>query len=212
MGNKKNLSDRFGIAAIAAAVLAVCLCITGSVTQPVLLSSDSGPQSAVSELFDAVCAADYGAVSASLCGQPSLGIDGEASSEMGRLILDAYRQSCSYELDGGCKVTGSGLTQSVKFTSLDIKALTQALNERAPELLSERVAKAKNVSEVYEDDGSYREDFVMDVLADAVRELLKNDAPHSTVTLEVALVYTDGRWQPVADDALLNVIAGGTLY
>ena len=52
----------------------------------------------------------------------------------------------------------------------------------------------------------------MDVLAEAVAQALKEEAKNVTVELTLNLIYRDGQWCIVADNALLDAISGGVLY
>lgn len=90
--------------------------------------------------------------------------------------------------------------------------MTVNLKERSQTLLEQRVAEAVDVSEIYDENNEYREDFVMAVLRSAVEDALKEDARKMTVELTVKLSYQDGSWWVVADEALLDAISGGILY
>ena len=78
--------------------------------------------------------------------------------------------------------------------------------------LEQRVLDAVDVSEIYDENNEYREDFVMSVLKDAVADALEEDAKKMTVELTVNLSYQNGKWWVVADEALLDAISGGILY
>ena len=79
-------------------------------------------------------------------------------------------------------------------------------------MLEERVAAAEDVSEIYDENNEYREELVMDVLYEAVEDALEEDARSMSMTVTVNLVFRDGKWWAVADEALLNAISGGILY
>lgn len=95
---------------------------------------------------------------------------------------------------------------------MDVTSVTVNLKERSQTLLEQRVAEAVDVSEIYDENNEYREDFVMAVLRSAVEDALKEDARKMTVELTVKLSYQDGSWWVVADEALLDAISGGILY
>ena len=79
-------------------------------------------------------------------------------------------------------------------------------------MLEKRVEEAADISEVYDENNEYREEFVMDVLYEAARQALEEDAVTRTVELTIQLVYSEGQWWVVADSALLDAISGGILY
>jgi hypothetical protein len=68
------------------------------------------------------------------------------------------------------------------------------------------------VSEIYDENNEYREDFVMNVLYDATVAVLEENAKKQTCEVTVNLSYQDGNWWVVADEALLDAISGGILY
>ncbi len=209
---REKRAKRYYIAAAAVALAAVILCVVGSLADPLLLTSGEAPREAAVRLFDAVCQADFDGITASLGGEPELGLDKTPDSDLGVMIRDAFWQSCSYELEGGVRTSADGVVQSVAFTSLDISLLTSQLNERAKTLLARSAGSGVDVDEVYDDNGDYREAFVMGILSEAAAELIAEGGSVSTVTIELKLVLEDGQWRVVADSELLNALSGGTLY
>ena len=197
---------------IAIASAAVYLSLQCRDAMPVLLTPPDVPRSKVVMLMNAVCDGDYEEASQSIYGTPSLGVDREAADEVGILIWDAFSSSISYELLGDCYTTEQGLAQNIAVTCLDVTSVTEQLRERSQTMLEQRVEEAKDVSEIYDENNEYREDFVMDVLYDAAVDALEEDARKKTVELTVNLSYQDGKWWVVADEALLNAISGGILY
>ena len=209
---KKLLSLVFAVVGIWAAVTAVNLGMSNKDADPVLLEPPVEAVDQVTGLMDAVCRGDFTAASTYLQGQPSLGVDRDATDEVGVLIWRAFCDSLSYELVGECYVTDDGLAQSVKLTCMDITTVTATLKERSQTLLEQRVAEAESVEDVYDEDFQYREDFVMDVLYDAASAALKEDAKTMTTELTLNLSHQGGKWWVIADRDLLDAISGGILY
>lgn len=209
---KKFLAVILALVGICTAAATVWLGFRYMDSEPVLLTPPDVAKSKVIMLMNAVCDGDYEEASRSIYGTPSLGVDREAGSEAGILIWDAFSGSISYELVGECYTTDQGLAQDIRITCLDIAGVTEHLRERAQALLEQRVAEAENVSEIYDENNEYREDFVMDVLGDAVVGALAEDARSMTMELTVNLRYENGSWWVIADEALLDAISGGILY
>ena len=180
--------------------------------KPMLLTPPDVARGKVIMLMNAVAEGNYEEASQAIYGTPDLGVDREAGDEVGVMIWDAFEGSVTYELVGDCYTTDKGLAQNVTLTCLDVTSVTANLKERSQTLLEKRVAEAVDMSEIYDDNNDYREDFVMDVLHDAVRDALEEDARMMTVDLTVKLSYQDGKWWVVADEALYNAISGGILY
>lgn len=197
---------------LCAAAAAVYLCMQFVDAKPMLLTPPDEARNTVVALMDAVSEGDYREASQSIYGTPDLGVNREAADEIGVLIWDAFEGSISYELQGECYTTEQGLAQNVRVTCLDMTSVTVNLKERSQALLEQRVAEAKDVSEIYDENNEYREDFVMAVLRDSVVNALEEDAKQMTMELTVNLSYQDGKWWVIADEALLDAISGGILY
>ena len=209
---KKFLAVILCLAGLCAAAAAVYLSVQFMDTKPILLTPPDEAKTRVVAMMDAVCQGDYAEASQSILGTPSLGVDREAGSDVGIMIWEAFQESLSYELVGECYTTDQGLAQNVTVTCLDITSVTEQLRDRSQTMLEQRVAEAENVSEIYDDNNEYREDFVMDILHTAVTDALKENTREMTVELTVRLSYQDGSWWVVADEALLDAISGGILY
>lgn len=209
---KKILAAVFAVVGICAAAAAVYIGVNCTDRKPELLTPPTVARSKVVALMDAVCEGDYELASQAILGNPSLGVDREASGDVGAMIWNAFQDSLSYELVGECYTTEDGLAQDVTVTSLDIESVTVNLRQRSQTLLEQRVQEAEDTSEIYDENNEYREDFVMTVLYDAAVQALEEDAVEQTVSLTIKLVYSNGSWWVVADNALLDAISGGILY
>ena len=209
---KKLLSVIFAMIGIATAAAAVNLALSNKAADPKLLLPPEEAEQQVVGLMDAVCQGDYTSASAYLLGQPNLGVDREATDEVGVLIWDAFCDSMEYELMGECHATADGLAQSVRITCMDVTSVTAVLKDRSQALLEQRVEEAENLDEVYDEDLQYREDFVMNVLYDAAVAALEEDATTITTELTLNMSYQDGQWWIVVDKLLLDAISGGILY
>lgn len=197
---------------VAAAAAAIYLSMEYVNAKPMLLTPPDVARSKVIMLMNAVSEGDYEEASQCIYGTPDLGVDREAADEVGVLIWEAFEGSITFELLGECYTTDQGLAQDVSITCLDVTSVTVNLKERAQTMLEQRVAEAMDVSEIYDENNEYREDFVMAVLRDAVVDAIEEDARDMTVELTVNLSYQDGKWWVLADEALLDAISGGILY
>ena len=209
---KKILSVIFVLIGIVAAVVAVNMGLTNRNADPVLLATPEAASQQVTGLMEAVCSGDFATACTYLQGQPGLGVDREATDEVGILIWEAFCDSMSYELVGECYATEAGLSQNVTLTCLDVTSVTAVLKERSQALLEQRVDEAENLEDVYDENLQYREDFVMDVLYDAAVMALEKDAKIMTTELTLNLSFQNEQWWIAADRELLDAISGGILY
>ncbi len=201
----------FGLIGVLAAAAGIWLALNNQTASPVLVEQPAAARSRIVVLMDALCARDYDSLSASLYGNPDLGLSREAEDEVGQLIWNAVAQSYQYELEDGFHATDSGVAMDVVITAMDMNSVTANLRTRAQSLLEQRVQETENPDQVYDEDGEYREDFVMEVLYDAVEEAMAEDA--ATITWEVTLnlVYENDRWWIMPEEELLKAISGGIL-
>ena len=208
----KIFSAIFAAVGVAAAAAAVYLSLSYMNADPMLLTAPNLAKSQAAAMMNAVCRGDYETASGYILGNPSLGVDRDAADEVGVMIWDAFTGSLSYEMVGDCYATDEGLAQVIELTGLDIESVTEGLRDRSQALLEERVQNAEDTSEIYDENNEYREEFVMDVLYDAVTQAMEENSAQKTVSLTLNLTYQDGRWWVVADNQLLDAISGGILY
>ena len=128
-----------------------------------------------------------------------------------QLFWEALGASFSYEIPGDFHATDSGVALDVTISALDMGAVTVNLRERARVLMENRIQEAENTDQIYDENNEYREDFVMDALYDAALEALEQDAKTITWDLTLNLIYENGQWWIMPDQALLKALTGGIL-
>ena len=207
---KKLIAAVFCVLGIALALGTVVLSLGMRDASPVMLSEAKGVEECTRMLMDRVCQGDYSGASTVLLGNPNLGADRDAKDAVGQLLWDAFTDSMKYELVGKPYACEDGIGQDIRITALDFASVTSPLKERAEALLTARVETAEDVSQIYDEDNNYREDFVMDVLYDAAEQSLEQDAGVSTWDLTLHLVHSQGQWWVKPDRALIAAISGGT--
>lgn len=205
------LSVLFFLVGTAVTVVTIGICRNYYDQMPILLEQPDAISSNLTAMMDAVCEGDYEKASQSILGTPDFGVDREASDEVGVLIWDAYLDSMTYELIGECHVADAGIAQDIALTYLDVHSVTSQLEQRAKSMMEQRVQEAVDVSEIYDENNEYREDFVMDILHDVTLDALREDAKTTTVTITVNLTYQDGQWWIVPEKAFLEAISCGVL-
>ena len=175
---------------------------------PVLLAPVKEAEAQAEALMEAIAKGDYNTAGTLILGNPKLGVDRDPADTVGIMIWDAFVESYSYEMVGESYATDSGIAQNVKVSYLKISSVTKNLRERSQTLLEERVAAAEDVSEIYDENNDYKEAFVMEVLKDATEDALAEDAEMTTAEFTINLVYRNGNWMIVSDNALLTAISG----
>lgn len=205
----KFFSLIFALLGMALATVAVVVTFRSLDAAPVLLSYSGEAEVQAEALMDAICEGDFSAAGAQMYGQPDLGVDRQPADTVGVLIWDAFVDSLAYEFHGNCYATDAGVARDVTITCLDISSVTDTLGERSRSLLAQRVAEAEDVEQIYDENGEYREDFVMEVLYDAAVQALKEDAVYETQDVTLNLTYQQDRWWVLPSQPLIAAISGG---
>ena len=198
----------FVLAGIVAAGFTVELTKKNLDSIPILLAPVKEAEAQAAALMDAVAEGDYNTAGTMILGNPKLGVDRDPADTVGAMIWEAFVDSYSYELVGDSFATDSGIAQNVKVSYLDMNSVTANLRERSRVLLEARVAEAEDMDEIYDADNDYKEEFVMEVLKDAVEDALEEDAQMTGTEFTINLVYRDGSWVVVSDSTLLAAISG----
>jgi len=200
MKGSKILSAVFGVLGILLMVATAAVSIASRNAQPRMLESPEAASAQAQRMMDALCAGDYEAAQSCIYGQPDLGA-GEPEDAVSKLLWDAFTDSLSYEFTGLCRVTDTGFARDATVTCLDVSGVTAAVPQRAKALLEAKAAAA-------DEDNSYRSELVDQALNDAVTQALSEDAQTVTRDVTLGLIYQDGAWWVVPDQALLQIISG----
>ena len=208
----KILAAVFLVVGICAVCLAVYFSAGYTNAEPALAVDPALAQQQLQSMMDAFCDGDFAQAASCMYGTPELGVDREAGSEAAEIIWGAFVESTAYELVGQCYATQDGLAQDMTFTCLDMASINKNLRDRSQTLLKERVDRAGDVSEIYDENNEYREDVVNRVLKEAIYAALAEDATTITTTVTVYLKYENNRWWVVADQELLDVLFGDVLF
>ena len=200
---------------LAAAALIVCVLPSPESAEkpaedkPVELKGD--PQASVTEFFDALCARDYAAAYEKLSGVSTLGLENAPQSEDAAAIWRAMEENREYRLYGDCVAAPGGAVQQLVFTTLDLKALGEAV-KAATEAKVEQLAAELSPDEIYNDEGGYLESFTARAYSEALAEILEHAADYrSTVGLNIRLVRSGGAWLIEPDGALCGALTGGAV-
>lgn len=197
-----------GIAGIIVMVGSVGLAVK-SLDAPVRLSET--PVAAMErseELMEAVARGDFEAAGSCLYGQPSLGVDRQPEDDMGQKIWAAFVDSIRYEFTSDCYATDSGISRDASITSLNIASAGTKLQSRVKAILDKQVAEAEDMAQLYDENNNLREEMVMAALSQAVSDALREDTTTITRDVTMNLIFRDGQWWVVPDQALLQAISG----
>lgn len=197
-----------GIVGLALMLGTVGLCLT-SLDAPVKLQEV--PQEAVAcaeELRQALDEGNLTAAEEKLCGQPSLGVE-EALTEEAAAVWGLFRTGISCELTSDLYVSGSALAVDAVVTVPEIASITDTLQDHALTLMNQRIASATEMSELYDEGNNFRVELIEEVMAQAVETAFKEPPEMLTYETTWLLVFREGQWWAVPDQALMKALSGG---
>lgn len=211
MGMKINriFTVLFAVLAVLLTVLSLWIVLRFRNAPAMILSISEDAAATAGIVMQAVCDGDYETAGKYMYGEPDLGIDRPASDAAGAMIWDAFQESLSYELVGECVASDGGISQAVIVRSLDFASVTENLEQRTQELLTQRVLQAEDVLQIYDENNEYRQSVVEEVISEAVAQALQEDARYVEQEFTVVLTYSEGKWWVMPDAALLRAISGG---
>lgn len=159
------------------------------------------------DFMEALAAGDYAAAGSCMMGKTELTSEFAADSQLSALLWDAYTNQIRYAFAGDVYVTDTGYCRDVTITTLDIPAMMEVLKEQFPAALAQK-AGAAEAGLVYNEDGSYREEFVMEALTESAARLVPQCSTRQwEITLQ--LTHRDGRWWILPEQSLMDMLAGG---
>lgn len=193
-------------AVLMAGTLILCL---SSLNKPAKLSDIPEEASrCAEEMMEALSSGDFSAAAKNMYGQPELGAETAPADPMTRQVWDAFVGSISYKFLGECYVSDATICRDAEITVLDVSSITRGLKLRAHALLTARVEAAEDMAELYDETNNFRQDLVDQVMEQAMKEAVAQDAAFLSRTVTLTMVQQDGQWRVVPDQALLQAISG----
>ena len=187
-------------------LLAVGVCLRGNV--PVrLVGSVPDPAESAGAFLTALGEGNYTAASA-LC-LPALPSENAPVEEDTELLYGLLKDSWQGCIAGKAVLQGDTATIPVTLSVLDTAALCAGLKENVNDLLAQYVKEARLPSDVYNEDGSYREDTVRRAWDTALAACAEH--PGEMILsrpLTLTLRYRDGQWRIMPDEDLLSALSG----
>lgn len=189
------------------ALLAITLVLFPS-RSPLLLFAKGHPEDAANAFFGALEEGDYSGASA-YC-SPALPAENYPEEEDEALVYAALRSSWHWTPSANAVRKRNHATITGQLRVLDLAALSEGLNEDVNAALAERVSNARLGSEIYNEDGSYRDEAVTEVWLSVLSKRLETpESYYHTTELTVELVYRNGQWFVQTDEALMRALSGG---
>lgn len=180
-----------------------------SIHEPARILSVSEEAKQLTEVFlESLNSGDYAQAGTMVLGQPELEPEEGQQSELGQILWEAYHDSLSCEFDGGIYISDASYYRDMNVRFLDIPGVMAQLKQQIQPALELR---AENMERelVCDDQGAYREDFVMDTVCLLAKDLLTDNPEYVTRKVTLALVYQDDQWWVRMDQSLMRILSGG---
>lgn len=193
---------------IAGAILSLCTLaavIYGINSTPKVLVDSEALAASAEQVLECARSGDYDALSQLLYGTPDLGACPEKAENAESMIWYAFLDSIDYQVSQECYASGSGVALDIRIRCLDISAVTASLQAIAPELL---LQTAQQEEDIYDEQNNYRESFISEVLCAATAQVLAEDPQLLDRELTLTFTRSDGRWQVVPTESLLQLLSG----
>ena len=210
---RKNLiAALLAIAALAVAIFGVRLCIRAAGAEPYVEDAAGGPTETLESFFACLEAKDWDGAYVYLYNYSSLGLETPPEDELSALFWYAQQDAWDFEAPEGYKMNGTRLEKRVRVQCLDLNAISAAIGAEVQELLTERAENAALPSQIYDENGEYREDAASDALRAAAEDVLRDTVPYRYAQeLTLGLYNVDGRWLIEADAAFISALTSGAV-
>lgn len=195
-----------GVAALVLGGFGVETAFSAPERAPVLLKTDEGIPQSAQGFLDSLCGGDLDGASAYLVGTPDL-----APKDLGeaqKMVWEAYIASMDFRLEGTVYGTNQGPAMDVTLQALDIDSLCARLRELVPQTLERQIASAKDVEELYDAAGGYRQALTDRVLLLSLERALGENPQTKETRVTLHFVCSGGQWQIQPESGLIAFLSG----
>ena len=198
--------------AIIISAAAMLLSIVGLHFGTVYAKPSGDPQQTAVEFMDSLCSGSYSQAYSLLRDYSDLGLETVPETAAAQMAYEALHRSFSYELNGECSVEKLEAKQPLSFSYLDLTAIEGAVVEETPKQLKQ-IVESRAMNQIYDANRNYLPEVTEEAYLNAVSAVLENaESYYKTVELQLALSYSDGKWQVLASPTLLRALNGGAGY
>lgn len=208
---KKIIASLFTLLALAAAAFTLYLCAYAQQAVPYVEDGPDGPTAALESFFSRLEEKSFPLAYAYLSNYASLGLENTPEDPAAARLWAAQQDVWNFSVEAGYEMDGVRLTKRASADCLDGRAVMELVGPMVQDKLAKAVEEARLLSEVYDENGDYREDLVRAALDAALDELLSDPSPYIyTRSLVIRMEYVDEKWLVAADTDLIAALTGGT--
>ena len=150
-------------------------------------------------------------------GAAALTVDGTAplpapDESRSALLWNAQQGCWQFETSPELEDAGAGLGKKAWVTAPDLSLAREQILSLVQSRLEQALDAAELKSEVYDQEGNYKEELVFAFLEEALAEVAADLTPYCrTRELTVKLSYIDGQWRVLAEGELISALTGGAV-
>lgn len=168
------------------------------------LSRLPDPTETADSFFGCIKSGDFAGGAQYIYNCDSFGFDEEPELEAGRVLRQGLVDNFDYEVSGVSSKQGVYATVDVELSVLDLSLMAEDYEKKTTEIAEEAQWQGVEI---------YNEEYALSAAAQAASALLEApDAYISTDRYQVDLVYADGRWQIICDEALWQTLTGTPVH
>lgn len=209
---RKSLAAIIGGLSIFVAVFTVCLCIYAESTTLNLVDSVGDPGDTLKSFFRCIKEENWDEAYGYLYNYSTLGFETEPKDEVSAAFWKAQKEAWDFQVSDESEQDDILIKKHVDVGALDLEAMQTALSERVQAILAEAVENAKFKSDIYDENGDYRQETAMAALSQAEEEILSNAASFEVRRdLTVSMRYYDGEWYIDSGKELVTALTSGAV-
>lgn len=209
---RNRLAAIAGGLSICVAVFTVYLCIYAENTTLKLVDAVGDPGDTLRSFFRCIKDERWEEAYGYLYNYSTLGLETQPEDEVRAAFWEAQKRAWDFQVSEGSEQDGILIKKHVDVGALDLDAMQAALSERVQTILAEAVENAKFKSDVYDDNGDYRQEIAMAALHQAGKEILSDTAAYEVRRdLTVSMRYYDGEWYIESEKELVTALTSGAV-
>ena len=209
---KNRLAVIVGGLSICVAAFTVWLCVYAEHTTLNLVDTVGDPGDTLRSFFRCIKDENWEEAYVYLYNYSTLGFETQPEDEVSAAFWEAQKRAWDFQVSEGSEQDELLVKKHVDVGALDLDAMQAALTERVQAILAEAVENAKFKSDVYDDNGDYRQEIAMAALHQAVEEILSDTSPFAIQRyLTVSMRYYDGEWYIASEKELITALTSGAV-
>ena len=207
---RKILGALLICAALAAAYYGVRVCRYAMDAEPYIEGGEEAATATLDHFLSCLEAKDFSGAYGDMNNYASLGLETAPEDPIAAMYWDALLASWHFDVAGDSQMQGTRYDRRVTVRCLDFDAISDEIGRRVQAILTEKVENARLRSDVYDEDGNYKEELAYEALTTATAEVLSDTAPYAyTQECSLSLYYIGDQWKVEVTPAFISALTAG---